>query len=63
MLLGNRVGIGHDLSAERVHGVPEFVIDDHVPLLVGDDGWGERGRAFATEYLQGLLRAVQTFIR
>ncbi len=40
-----------------------FAIDDHVPLLVGDDGWGERGRAFATGYLQGLLRAVQTLTR
>jgi mannonate dehydratase len=39
-----------------------FAIDDHVPLLVGDEGWGERGRAFATGYLQGLLTAIEQLL-
>jgi mannonate dehydratase len=42
---------------------PGFAIDDHVPLLEGDEGWGERGRAWATGYLQGLLAAVQHTVR
>lgn len=34
------------------------LIDDHVPHMVGDQGWAPRGRAYATGYLMGLLRAV-----
>lgn len=37
-----------------------FAIDDHVPQLVHDRDWGERGRAYATGYLQGMLRALET---
>ncbi len=40
-----------------------FAIDDHVPRLVGDDGWNERGRALATGYLQGMLQAVQASVK
>jgi mannonate dehydratase len=49
-------------------GFDGFVIDDHVPAMVGDPGtWGDtstagycsRGRAYATGYLQGLLRALE----
>ena len=39
-------------------GFTGFMIDDHVPQMVGDTGWNERGRAYATGYLMGLLRAV-----
>jgi mannonate dehydratase len=48
-------------------GFDGFVIDDHVPAMVGDPGtWGDtsaagycsRGRAYAIGYLQGLLRAL-----
>lgn len=46
------------LVEERFDG---FAIDDHVPRLVGDEGWGERGRAFTTGYLQGLLAAVSVW--
>ena len=35
-----------------------FLIDDHVPAIVDDSDWHHRGRAHATGYLQGLLRAV-----
>jgi mannonate dehydratase len=48
-------------------GFDGFLIDDHVPAMVGDLGtWGDtssaaycsRGRAYAIGYLQGLLRAL-----
>jgi mannonate dehydratase len=48
-------------------GFDGFLIDDHVPAVVGDPGtWGDtsaaaycsRGRAHAIGYLQGLLRAL-----
>ena len=35
-----------------------FIIDDHVPQLVDDTGWGHRGRAHATGYIQALVSAV-----
>lgn len=35
-----------------------FIIDDHVPKMVGDSGWSHRGRAFATGYLKGVMRAM-----
>ena len=34
-----------------------FVIDDHVPHVVDDTVWGHRGRAYATGYIAGVLRA------
>ncbi len=48
-------------------GFDGFLIDDHVPAMVGDPGtWGDtstaaycsRGRAYAIGYLQGLLKAL-----
>ncbi len=48
-------------------GFDGFLIDDHVPSMVGDPGtWGDvstaaycsRGRAYAIGYLQGLLKAL-----
>jgi mannonate dehydratase len=48
-------------------GFDGFLIDDHVPAMIGDPGtWGDissaaycsRGRAYAIGYLQGLLRAL-----
>ncbi len=39
-------------------GFNGFLIDDHVPHMVGDTGWAPRGRAYSTGYLMGLLRAV-----
>ncbi|MCC6627007.1 MAG: mannonate dehydratase [Chloroflexi bacterium] len=39
-------------------GFTGCLIDDHVPHMVGDEGWAPRGRAYATGYLMGLLRAV-----
>jgi len=45
------------LTLKRV-GFNGFMIDDHVPRMVNDSAWHHRGRAFATGYLLGLLRAV-----
>ena len=51
----------------RDRGFDGFVIDDHVPAMIGDiDTWGDtspdaycsRGRAHAIGYLQGLLNAL-----
>jgi mannonate dehydratase len=48
-------------------GFDGFIIDDHVPAMVGDPGtfgdissaaYCSRGRAYAIGYLQGLLRAL-----
>jgi mannonate dehydratase len=39
-------------------GFTGCMIDDHVPHMVGDEGWAPRGRAYSTGYLMGLLRAV-----
>jgi mannonate dehydratase len=48
-------------------GFDGFIIDDHVPAMIGDeDTWANtsseaycsRGRAYAIGYLQGLLKAL-----
>ena len=41
-------------------GFDGLIIDDHVPQMINDTLWGHRGRAYATGYIKGLLRAVQT---
>jgi mannonate dehydratase len=41
-------------------GFTGFVLDDHVPHIVGDTPWGHRARAHAIGYMQGLLRAIET---
>jgi mannonate dehydratase len=40
-------------------GFDSFILDDHVPVIVGDTDWGHRSRAHAIGYIQGLLEAVQ----
>jgi mannonate dehydratase len=49
-------------------GFDGFLIDDHVPAMIGDsDTWGDtspeaycsRGRAHAIGYLQGVLNGLQ----
>lgn len=55
------------MSALAASGFDGFVIDDHVPRLIGDGrGWSDtssaaycsRGRAHAIGYLQGVMRAL-----
>jgi mannonate dehydratase len=41
-------------------GFDGFIIDDHVPEMDGDTLWSHRGRAYATGYIKGLLRAVES---
>jgi mannonate dehydratase len=43
-------------------GCVGFVLDDHVPLMVGDVPYGYRGRAHAIGYMQALLDAIDTFV-
>jgi mannonate dehydratase len=40
-------------------GFTGFILDDHVPRLVGDTDYAHRGRAHAIGYLQALLAAVE----
>ena len=39
-------------------GFTGFMIDDHVPHMIGDSPWGHRGRAYAIGYLTALLDIV-----
>lgn len=41
-------------------GFNGFIIDDHVPHMVDDTGWGHRGRAWSTGYIKALIDAVNT---
>jgi mannonate dehydratase len=45
---------------EALHevGFDGFILDDHTPGLVNDDGYGYRGRAHAIGYIQALVHAV-----
>ncbi len=45
---------------ERLHqvGFDGFILDDHTPGLVNDDGYGYRGRAHAIGYLQALVEVA-----
>ena len=47
------------MLALRRTGFTGFVIEDHPPGIVDDTAWGHRGRAHATGYIQGLLKAVE----
>src|SRR3954469_12268750 len=40
-------------------GFDGFLLDDHVPHMVGDTEYGHRARAHAIGYMQGLLEALQ----
>lgn len=39
-------------------GFNGFLLDDHVPAIVGDTPWGHRARAHAIGYMQGLLTSI-----
>lgn len=41
-------------------GCTGFVLDDHVPRMIGDVPYGYRGRAHAIGYMQALLDAIDT---
>lgn len=42
----------------KKHGFNGFIVDDHVPHMLGDTPWKHRGRAFATGYLRGVAAAI-----
>lgn len=39
-------------------GFDGFILDDHVPEIVGDTPWGHRSRAHAIGFLQGLIAST-----
>jgi mannonate dehydratase len=60
------IGEGNYNPAETMlrlkkNGFTGFVLDDHVPRMVGDVPYGFRGRAHAIGYMQALLDAIDTF--
>ena len=44
----------------KQNGFNGFLIDDHVPAMINDSAWNHRGRAYATGYMMGLLKAVNS---
>ena len=42
----------------KTNGFKGFLLDDHVPHMIGDSDWNHRGRAHAIGYMQGLLRMM-----
>ena len=46
------------MVALKKNGFTGFLIDDHVPHMIDDTGWGHRGRALQTGYMMGLLDAI-----
>lgn len=46
-----------ELLAEN--GFDGYLLDDHVPHMVGDSDWGHRARAHAIGYMQGLLAGLE----
>ena len=59
VLIGDgQVEITQAMRLLKEVGFTGFVIDDHAPRLLGDEGWNPRGRLYQTGYIQGVLRAV-----
>ena len=59
------IGEGNYNAAETMlllkrNGFTGFLLDDHVPHMVGDTPWAHRGRAHAIGYMQGLLAMMET---
>ena len=48
------------MLALKKSGFNGFLIDDHVPKMSNDSPWNHRGRAHATGYMLGLLKAVNS---
>jgi mannonate dehydratase len=47
------------LRALKRAGFTGFLLDDHVPFMIGDTDYGHRGRAHAIGYLQGMLETLE----
>lgn len=54
------IDIPRALGILQDSGFDGFVIDDHVPQIVGDTSWGHRARAHAMGYLQGLIAVLES---
>lgn len=44
------------------NGFTGFMSSDHVPVLVGDTPWQHRSRAHNIGYLQGIMKAMETYL-
>ena len=51
------VDVTEAIRALQEVGFNGFILDDHVPHMIDDTDWGHRGRAFATGYIMGLIKA------
>lgn len=40
-------------------GFDGVIVNDHVPLTIGDTDWGHRGRAYANGYIQALMDVIK----
>jgi len=48
------------MKAYKEVGFDGPIVDDHVPEIVNDTPWRHRSRAFATGYIGGLMKAVES---
>lgn len=53
------IDIPRALGILHANGFDGFIIDDHVPQIVGDTSWGHRARAHAMGYLQGMVASIR----
>lgn len=52
---GNLANKFQVMQTLKENGFDSFIIDDHVPHMIDDSGWGHRGRAYAIGYLRALI--------
>ena len=48
------------MKAFKESGFDGVLIDDHTPHVVGDTGWGHRGRAYSMGYMMALKQVVES---
>ncbi len=53
------VNVVEAIRALQEVGFTGFIIDDHVPEMINDDGWRHRGHAYSTGYIMALVEAVK----
>ncbi len=46
------------MRALKEVGFEDWVVNDHVPWLLGDDDWGHRSLAWQVGYIRGVLQAI-----
>jgi mannonate dehydratase len=48
------------MKAFHEAGFDGVLMTDHTPVMVGDTGWGHRGRAYAMGYMKALKKMVES---